>query len=146
MEREDKIRVAITAGITAYTPMAEESVPYDTYNYDYWKNIVLTPAPYVPDGAIKGVQDLVGQVAGDEDQDQFLVGLDADAEEALRLLACGSASVDHGSAARAELARRVHHGVREPGVHDADDTLVREGHLVCPLSFVLAGSGSDPSR
>ena len=32
-----------------------ESVPYDTYNYDYWNNILMTPAAYVPDGSITGV-------------------------------------------------------------------------------------------
>ena len=31
-----------------------EDVPYDTYNYDYWENIVRIPAPYVPDGTISG--------------------------------------------------------------------------------------------
>lgn len=31
------------------------AVPYDCYNYDYWEDIVKTPAPYVPDGAISAV-------------------------------------------------------------------------------------------
>ncbi|MCQ2506292.1 MAG: NHL repeat-containing protein [Lachnospiraceae bacterium] len=30
------------------------TVPYDTYNYDYWENIVLTPAAYIPAGSISG--------------------------------------------------------------------------------------------
>jgi len=32
-----------------------DGLPYDTYNYDYWHNVVRTPAAYVPDGAISGV-------------------------------------------------------------------------------------------
>ena len=35
--------------------LAAGAVPYDTYNYDYWENIVRTPAAYVPDGAISAV-------------------------------------------------------------------------------------------
>jgi len=36
------------------TALANDSLPYDCYNYDYWNNILYTPAPYVPDGAISG--------------------------------------------------------------------------------------------
>lgn len=36
-------------------PLPAGAVPYDTYNYDYWKNVVHTPAAYVPDGAISAV-------------------------------------------------------------------------------------------
>ena len=32
-----------------------EELPYDTYNYDYRKNIVLTPAAYVPNGRTTGL-------------------------------------------------------------------------------------------
>ena len=32
-----------------------EELPYDTYNYDYRKNIVLTPAAYVPNGSVTGL-------------------------------------------------------------------------------------------
>lgn len=31
------------------------ALPYDSYNYDYWENIVFTPAPYVPSGSISAV-------------------------------------------------------------------------------------------
>ena len=31
------------------------SLPYDTYNYDYWENIVFTPSAYVPDTSVSGV-------------------------------------------------------------------------------------------
>ena len=34
--------------------LANDSLPYDSYNYDYWNNILYTPAPYVPDGSIAG--------------------------------------------------------------------------------------------
>lgn len=38
------------------TAQAEE-LPYDTYNYDYRENVVMTPAAYVPTGSVTG-QDL----------------------------------------------------------------------------------------
>lgn len=31
-----------------------DDVPYVTYNYDYWENIVYTPAAYIPDGKLDG--------------------------------------------------------------------------------------------
>ncbi len=31
-----------------------DNVPYVTYNFDYWDNVVYTPAAYVPDGSISG--------------------------------------------------------------------------------------------
>ncbi len=34
--------------------LAGDSLPYDCYNYDYWNNILYTPAPYVPDGSLSG--------------------------------------------------------------------------------------------
>ena len=34
--------------------LATGALPYDCYNYDYWNNILYTPAPYVPDGNISG--------------------------------------------------------------------------------------------
>lgn len=33
---------------------ADEQLPYSTYNYDYWNNIVHTPAAYIPDGFLSG--------------------------------------------------------------------------------------------
>lgn len=35
-----------------------DDVPYTTYNYDYWENIVYTPAAYIPDGKIDGASIL----------------------------------------------------------------------------------------
>ena len=59
--------ITITVGMTAYNSIAGDSVPYDTYNYDYWNTIVLTPAPYVPDGAVKGID--AGTIDFKEPQD-----------------------------------------------------------------------------
>lgn len=42
-------------------------LPYDTYNYDYWNNVVKTPAAYVPDGAISGVTLGVGTFLNPQD-------------------------------------------------------------------------------
>lgn len=36
-------------------PVDAIAVPYDCYNYDYWIDVVHTPAPYVPDGSISAV-------------------------------------------------------------------------------------------
>ena len=36
-------------------PVNTDALPYDSYNYDYWTNVVHTPAPYVPDGSISAV-------------------------------------------------------------------------------------------
>lgn len=37
------------------TVVSASSVPYDTYNYDYWDYVVDTPAAYYPNGAVTGV-------------------------------------------------------------------------------------------
>lgn len=44
------------------TAMADDFLPYDCYNYDYWDNILYTPAPYVPGKLILGT-DLTWQGA-----------------------------------------------------------------------------------
>ena len=43
--------LCISLGETAYA----EEIPYDTYNYNYRQDIVLTPAAYVPDGSVTGL-------------------------------------------------------------------------------------------
>lgn len=43
------------------------AVPYDSYNYDYWENVVHTPAPYVPAGAISGVSLEIGGFSKPQD-------------------------------------------------------------------------------
>lgn len=40
--------------LTPSLALANDSLPYDCYNYDYWNNILYTPAPYVPSGAVSG--------------------------------------------------------------------------------------------
>ena len=44
-----------------------EDLPYDTYNYDYWENIVPTPAAYTPAGTISGVSLQIGAFANPQD-------------------------------------------------------------------------------
>lgn len=34
--------------------LADTDLPYTSYNYDYWEDIVYTPAPYVPAGSVGG--------------------------------------------------------------------------------------------
>lgn len=48
-------------------PAAVFAEPYDSYNYDYWENIVQTPAPYVPGGSISGVSLNVGALSNPQD-------------------------------------------------------------------------------
>lgn len=43
------------------------SLPYDTYNYDYWENIVFTPSAYVPDTSVSGVNLGVGAFSSPQD-------------------------------------------------------------------------------
>ncbi len=46
---------------------ADSTVPYDSYNYDYWEDIVFTPAAYVPDGTVSGTTLGVGSFANPQD-------------------------------------------------------------------------------
>jgi len=39
---------------------ADDTVPYDTYTYDYWEYIVFTPAPYIPGNTISGITLEIG--------------------------------------------------------------------------------------
>lgn len=47
--------------------VSADSLPYDSYNYDYWENIVFTPAPYVPDGTVSGISLEVGAFSNPQD-------------------------------------------------------------------------------
>ena len=49
------------------TAFAEDNVPYDTYNYDYWEDVYYTPAAYVPDDSYSGIK--VGSGAWNNPQD-----------------------------------------------------------------------------
>ena len=48
----------LLAVVVAFTGISMEvsatSLPYDTYNYDYWEDIVFTPAAYTPTKTISG--------------------------------------------------------------------------------------------
>ncbi len=50
--------LAAVSIIGAYTTLvsADEELPYETYNYNYWEDIVITPAAYVPSGSVTGVE------------------------------------------------------------------------------------------
>jgi DNA-binding beta-propeller fold protein YncE len=43
------------------------NLPYDTYNFDYWDNVVLTPAAYVPDKNISGLKLGIGDFLNPQD-------------------------------------------------------------------------------
>lgn len=47
--------MVLTALMACMPAQADTALPYDTYNYDYWDNIVHTPAAYVPAGMVQGV-------------------------------------------------------------------------------------------
>jgi len=49
------IIVVVVAATVPFEVFADDSVPYDTYVYDYWEYIVFTPAPYVPGDTISGI-------------------------------------------------------------------------------------------
>lgn len=44
----------VTFSSCAGNALADTELPYTTYNYDYWKDIVYTPAAYVPAGSLTG--------------------------------------------------------------------------------------------
>ena len=71
MKRTHRIIASLlTAVLTALSlplPALAAQLPYDTYNYDYWDNVVATPAAYVPDGTISGVSLAVGGFASPQD-------------------------------------------------------------------------------
>ncbi|MDE7300048.1 MAG: NHL repeat-containing protein [Lachnospiraceae bacterium] len=46
---------------------ADSTVPYDSYNYDYWEDIVFTPAPYIPDTSVSGTTIGVGSFLSPQD-------------------------------------------------------------------------------
>ena len=50
------LAAAAVIGIGAFSlpVLAEGNVPYTTYNYNYWGDIVYTPAAYEPDKVVTG--------------------------------------------------------------------------------------------
>ena len=61
------LAISFMVAVSSMNVYAEEDVPYDTYNYNYWEDIVKTPAAYTPDGNISGED--VGTTAFKEPQD-----------------------------------------------------------------------------
>lgn len=48
--------LAIAAAVTVFPQYVQASVlPYQSYNYNYWEDIVYTPAPYVPEKTVSGL-------------------------------------------------------------------------------------------
>ncbi|MDF2587808.1 MAG: gluconolactonase [Anaerocolumna sp.] len=43
------------------------NLPYDTYNFDYWNYVVMTPAAYVPDTNISGLKLGIGSFVNPQD-------------------------------------------------------------------------------
>ena len=54
-------------GLTFGETVQAASIPYDTYNYDYRENIVFTPAAYVPETNVSGVNLGVGAFSSPQD-------------------------------------------------------------------------------
>ncbi len=54
-----KIAVFLAAGLVFLSmdvpTIAEEEEPFDTYNYDYWEDVVETPTPYETIGQVNGI-------------------------------------------------------------------------------------------
>ena len=46
---------------------ADTIVPYDSYNYDYWEDIVFTPAAYIPENSVSGTTLGVGSFLNPQD-------------------------------------------------------------------------------
>lgn len=48
------LAVLLTVVCGLMPALADTDLPYMTYNYDYWVNVVYTPAAYVPGGTVAG--------------------------------------------------------------------------------------------
>ncbi len=66
------IALSVMVLLSSMTVRAEDDVPYDTYNYNYWKDVVKTPAAYVPNGSITG--ETIGTTSFKEPQDICISG------------------------------------------------------------------------
>lgn len=68
MKRISVLLLTLLLFVTSFPIQAlADELPYDTYNYDYWENIVFTPAAYTPDGSISGISLGVGAFANPQD-------------------------------------------------------------------------------
>ena len=58
MKKMKKFLLTALAALVTFSScggaLADAELPYTTYNYDYWGDIVYTPAAYVPAGSITG--------------------------------------------------------------------------------------------
>jgi len=52
--------IIVLATAVSFAAFADDSVPYDTYVYDFWEYIVFTPAPYIPGETISGISLGIG--------------------------------------------------------------------------------------
>ncbi|MBQ6090562.1 MAG: NHL repeat-containing protein [Lachnospiraceae bacterium] len=59
--------LSFMASFSATAVHAEEDVPYDTYNYNYWEDVIKTPAAYTPAGKFGGID--LGTTAFKEPRD-----------------------------------------------------------------------------
>lgn len=50
------VLMAMTILASHCSPALANELPYDTYNYNYYKDIVYTPTAYIPSGSISGTQ------------------------------------------------------------------------------------------
>ncbi|HWT76671.1 MAG TPA: NHL repeat-containing protein [Mobilitalea sp.] len=48
--------IIILVSVNCMNVSANSNVPYQTYNYDFWNDIYYTPAAYIPNGNISGVE------------------------------------------------------------------------------------------
>lgn len=59
------LSILILLVLNIASALAEDDLPYMTYNYDYWANVAYTPAAYVPDITLRGTDfKLLGQPIG----------------------------------------------------------------------------------
>ena len=72
MKRIICMMVAAVMLILSPLSVAAQTLPYDTYNYDYQKNVVPTPAAYIPDEVIYSTELECG--AFSSPKDMFVAG------------------------------------------------------------------------
>jgi sugar lactone lactonase YvrE len=61
LKKATAILLMCIISVSAVVPAAAAiELPYDSYIYDYWENIVFTPAPYVPGTSVTGISLGVG--------------------------------------------------------------------------------------
>ncbi|MCR5520550.1 MAG: gluconolactonase [Lachnospiraceae bacterium] len=59
--------LSVMTVLPAVPLQAEEEIPYDTYNYNYWEDVIKTPAAYTPNGSVGGID--VGTTSFKEPRD-----------------------------------------------------------------------------